>query len=148
MKVIFIKDLKGHGKKNEIKDVKDGFGQNFLIKNGYAIMASDSNFKKINTEQKNIKEQEKIEVEAANKLKQKIEANPIEFKVKTGVEDRVFGTISTKQITTELKNKGFDVEKNKIHVTAPIDSLGIHKVSIELHKQVHATIDVKVVKES
>lgn len=147
MKVIFIKDLKGQGKKGEIKEVKDGYGSNFLIKNGYAVMATSTGLKRLDEENK---EKEALEEELLKKAqfdKQKIEAIKIQFKVKTGDHDRVFGSISSKQIAIELKNKGFEIDKHKINMDNPISSLGSHNVKIELHKQVTAVIKVELVKD-
>ena len=105
MKVIFIKDLKGQGKKGDIKNVKDGYGMNFLIKNGYAVIANEGNVK--HQETLNLKKQleENEKINEANKLKNLIEKQTLKFYVKTGAADKVFGTISSKQIAAELKNK-------------------------------------------
>lgn len=147
MKVIFLKDLKGQGKKGEIKEVKDGYGSNFLIKNGYAVMATSTGLKRLDEENK---EKEALELEMIKKAqsdKAKLETTKIQFKVKTGDHDRVFGSISSKQIALELKNQGFEIDKHKINMDNPISVLGVHNVKIELHKQVVATIKVELVKD-
>lgn len=146
MKVIFVKDLKGQGKKNEIKEVKDGYAA-FLIKNGYAMQANDDNLKAHNRylEKEAIKEEERIA--ECEKIKQKLEKIIVEYKLKTGAGDRVFGSISTKSIAESLKEKGFDIDKKVILLNEPIASLGVHNVSIELHKKVKAILKVKVSKE-
>ena len=96
MKVIFIKDLKGQGKKGDIKNVKDGYGMNFLIKNGYAVIANEGNVK--HQETLNLKKQleENEKINEAKKLKNLIEKQTLKFYVKTGTADKVFGTISSK----------------------------------------------------
>lgn len=148
MQVIFIKDVKGHGKKGEIKEVKDGFGQNFLIKNGYAVKATEGSIKRLDHENIERDTNYKKEVEIANKVKDKLESEKLTFKVKTGDQGKVFGSISNKQIAEELKKMKYDVEKNKITNFEPLSTLGIHNVSIELHKEVKAILKVELIKES
>lgn len=146
MKVIFIKDLKGQGKKEQIKEVKDGYGMNFLIKNGYAIAANDSNIKHLNTQKQREEQEEKEHIEECNKIKEKLEKISINIPVKTGEADKVFGSVSIKQITSELKNKGFDIDKTMVKTKEALTSLGTHLVDIELHKKVIAQIKVNLTK--
>lgn len=147
MKVIFVKDLKGQGKKGEIKNVKDGYGKNFLIKNGYAVMASDSNLKHLETENLKNEIKEKTLIKECEEIKKQIEKLVLKFKVKTGKTDQVFGSVSTKQIVSELKKSDFVVDKKQVLLDSPLTSLGFHYVSIELHKQVIAKLKVELVKE-
>ena len=144
MKVIFIKDLKGQGKKNEVKIVKDGYGQNFLIKNGYAIIANEENIKNHNRQLKIEQQKEDTRIEECKAIKEELSKITLTFKVKTGASDKVFGTVSTKAIAESLKSKGFDIDKKYIMLDSPISSLGFHNVSIELHKQVIATVKINV----
>ena len=148
MKVIFIKDLKGQGKKGEIKTVKDGYGQNFLIKNGYAVIASEGNLKQLQTQNLKKEIQEQTLIKESEELKQKIEKVTLKFKVKTGTMDQVFGSISTKQIVTELKKHGFNIDKKQVILDNPLSCLGFHNVKIELHKKVNAILKVELLKES
>lgn len=146
MKVILIKDVKKQGKKGDIIEVKDGFGA-FLIKNGDAVLATDGSLNRL-SEEKILKEKEEEEkIQKANKIKNELEKIELEFRVKTGEHDRVFGSISTKQIESELKNKGYSIDKKSIKLNNSISSLGIHNVEVELHKKVIATLKVKLVKE-
>ena len=147
MKVIFLTDVKGQGKKNEIKEVKDGFAQNFLIKKGLAIRATDNNIGKVSRKVTEEALEETLLVKDLQDVKKKMEKENIEFKVKTGEQDRVFGSISTKQIKKELNDLGYKVEKQNIKLDHVIDTLGTHNVEIELHKKVIATIKVKVSKK-
>ncbi len=148
MKVIFIKDLKGQGKKGDIKNVKDGYGMNFLIKNGYAVIANEGNVK--HQETLNLKKQleENEKINEANKLKNLIEKQTLKFYVKTGAADKVFGTISSKQIAAELKNKNIIIDKKLIDKDININCLGTHIVKINLHKSVVAELKVELKKES
>lgn len=147
MKVIFIKDVKGQGKKDEIKEVKDGYAMNYLIKNKYAVPYTETSNKRLNDEIKERKIQEEKEIEEANKIKEKLKKEKISFKVKTGKEDRVFGSISSKQIKDELDKLGYKIDKKKIILDTPISSLGHHFVKIELHKKVVAELEIVLNKE-
>ena len=146
MKVIFVKALKGQGKKGEIKEVKDGYGTNFLIKNGYAVLANESNLKHFNTQKNKELLEESLYIKECEKIKEQLEKLKINIKVKVGKEDKVFGSVSTKQIVTELKKLNFDIDKNKIKITTPLSSLGTHVVAIELHKKVIANLKINLIK--
>ena len=144
MKVIFIKDLKGQGKKGEIKEVKDGYAKNFLIKNGYAVQETKESLK-------SLERQNKKEAELDNELrikalenKKKLEKEKISFTVKTGKEDKVFGSISVKQIKEALNS--YDIDKKQIIIDNPITSLGFHNIKINLYKDVVANIKIEVKK--
>lgn len=148
MKIILTQDVKKHGKKGDIIDVKDGFGMNYLVKNKLGILANESGMKKLNTEKRLKEEKEEVLKQEAIKTKNKLEKLKITFKVKTGKEDKVFGTISPKQIEVELKNKNITIDKKKIILDVPISSLGTHIVKIELYKDVIGELKVELIKES
>lgn len=146
MQVIFIKDLKKQAKKGEIKEVKDGYAQNYLIKNGYAVKLTESSlasYEKEKTLERNTIMQKE---EEATKLKQDLEKVVLLFKVKTGEQDKVFGTVSSKQICEELKKKGIEIDKKKINITSPLDALGTYNVKVNLHKKVEGEIKVTLKK--
>lgn len=146
MEVIFIKDLKNQGKKGQIKEVKDGYAENFLIKKGYAVKKTKENVAKLNHElAKKEQEDEKNKLEAL-KLKEELSKVVLEFKVKTGEGDKVFGSVTPKQIKEELEKKGYKIEKNKIDKTMPIASLGFHNVEINLYNDISTTVKVHVIK--
>lgn len=145
MKVIFIKDLKNQGKKGEIKEVKDGYAKNFLIKNGYAVKETIESKKILDRENKKAKEQDEENRKKATELKKELEKKTYKFKVKTGQGDKVFGSISVKQIKEEL-DKNFKIDKKQILITNPIQSLGFHNVEISLYKEIKAQIKIEVIK--
>lgn len=146
MKVIFLKDLKGQGKKDQIKEVKDGYAENFLIKNGYAIKYTARSKEILNNQIEDRNEKEKILIEKCNKIKKEIEKKEYVFVVKTGKEDKVFGSISSKAISDELAKDGYKVDKKKIMIDGSISSLGTHIVKAELHPKVIVDIKIRVTK--
>lgn len=147
MKVIFLKDVKGQGKKGEIKQVKDGYGMNFLIKNGYAVMATKTGVNRLFEENRLQEEEEQERISECMKVKEQIEKLQIKIPVKTGTQDQVFGSVSTKTIASCLKDKGISVDKKEIKLEIPLTSLGCYDVEIKLHKKVSATLKVFLVKE-
>lgn len=146
MEVIFIKDLRGQGKKGQIKNVKDGYAQNFLIKNGYAVVKNTENVKKLEHEKSKKAAEDADNKKQAESLKTKLDKEVLEFKVKTGQGDKVFGSISLKQIKDELTKKGYKIDKSQIDISSSIASLGFHNVSINLYPGIIATIKVHVIK--
>ena len=147
MKVILLKDVKGQGKRHEIIEVKDGYGNNFLIKKGLGVLATEDSIKRLKQDVKTEADNEAKLVSEAKEIKSKIENMTLKFKLKVGSQDKTFGSISPKQISDSLKEKGFNVDKKKIVIDTPIQSLGFHKVKIELHKSVIAEAKIEVVKE-
>lgn len=142
MKVIFIKDVKGQGKKDEIKEVKDGYAMNYLIKNKLAVMYTETSNKRLENEIEKRKEKEAQDIKDATELKNKLSKIKLTFKVKTGDKGKVFGSISSKQIKEELDKLGYSIDKKKIMVDDAITTLGHHFVNIELHKKVIAKLEV------
>ncbi len=146
MKVIFLKDLKNQGKKGEIKIVKDGYAQNFLIKKGYASQLTEKNLGEYQKEKALEEATEQEERKKAKELKEHLDQVVIEIKVKVGANDKVFGSISPKQIKEALDQLGYKIEKRQIEIKTPITSLGFHQVNILLHKDIFGKIKVHVIK--
>lgn len=145
MKIILIKDVKKQGKKGEILEVKDGYG-NFLISNKSAVLATNFSKERLEKENEKKKAEENELILDCEKIKKKLESKKYSFNVKTGAQDKVFGSISSKQIADELKKLGFNIEKRQIKSTTNLDTLGCHEVLIELHKKVIAKIIVELKK--
>ncbi len=142
MKIILLEDVKGKGKKDDIINVSDGYGKNYLLKNKLGVLYTEGSKKVLDKEIKIRQDREDALVSDLTKIKEKLENKNIKFKVKVGKEDRVFGNISTKQISEEIKKLGFNIDKKCIKPDSNIDSLGTHKVLIELHKKVKFYINV------
>lgn len=142
MKIILLEDVKGKGKKDDIINVSDGYGKNYLLKNKLGVLYTEGSKKVLDKEIKIRQDKEDALVSDLTKIKEKLENKNIKFKVKVGKEDRVFGNISTKQISEEIKKIGFNIDKKCIKPDSNIDSLGTHKVLIELHKKVKFYINI------
>ncbi len=146
MKVILLKDVKSQGKKDDIIDVADGYANNYLIKNNLAVPYSKKSKEILDTEIKVRLDEEEQKIAEYNKIKEKLENQELVFKVKTGKNDQVFGTISSKQIAEKLKELGYKIDKKCIKIEVPLVNLGTTNVLIELHKKVKFKIKIVLVK--
>ncbi|GBU11113.1 50S ribosomal protein L9 [Erysipelotrichaceae bacterium] len=146
MRVLFLQDVKGKGKKGEVKEVASGYAQNYLIKNN---LAKEANQKVIKEEaQKEVRKQAKDEeaIENFRILGAQMESIQLEFIVNAGMDGRVFGSVSSKQIASKLlKEKEIKVDRKDILLQNPITVLGTKDVQIALCKEVKTTIKVNVV---
>jgi len=145
MKIILLKDVKKQGRSGDVLNVKDGYGT-FLINKGDAVLATNNSMDRLDRENKEREKQEQELIKKCEETKQKIEKLTLTFKVKTGSNDKVFGSISPKQIVEELKNKGYNIDKKQIKLDTTLDTLGHHFIDIELHKKVIAKLKVELKK--
>lgn len=150
MKVIFLQDVKGKGKKGEVKEVPNGYANNFLLKKGLAKEATSSAVSELKGKKK-AKEKEEAEVlQEAEELKVFLEKdeNAIEIKTKAAEDGRLFGSVTTKQIASAAKKQlGVELDKRKIEMKVAMRSLGTQHLSVKIHPQVTAEITVRVLPE-
>ena len=145
MKVIFLQDVKGKGKKREIKNVADGYAHNFLLKNNFALEATPANMKSLEAQKKKQEREAAEELQEAKLLKYMLEKLTVELSAKSGEGGRLFGSITSKQIADEL-NKAYSIkiDKRKLDLDDSIRSLGVTNVPVKLHHEVTATLKVHV----
>ncbi|GMQ29402.1 50S ribosomal protein L9 [Algoriphagus confluentis] len=147
MDIILKTDIKGLGYKNDLVSVKPGYGRNYLIPQGFAVLATDSN-KKILAE--NIKQAahkaEKIKTEAEN-IAAKLENVTLEIKAKIGDSGKIFGKVTTLQISDALATQGFDIDRKKIAITVPVEGAGDFTADVDLHREVKTKVKFVVVAE-
>lgn len=146
MKVILLQDVRKVGKKDEIQEVSDGYASNYLIKNKLAVPLTKRSKEVLDRRLDEERVEEEKRVESLNKIKKELENKIIEFKVKTGAQDKVFGKVSTKQIALKLKEMGYEIDKKCINLDTDLDTLGIHEVELVLHKKVIFKIRVNLQK--
>jgi large subunit ribosomal protein L9 len=145
MKVILLEDVKTLGKKGEIVNVNDGYARNFILKKNLGVEATGKNLNDLKLQQKNAEKIAKEKLEAAQATAKELENKSITVKIQAGVEGRVFGSISSKEIALEAKRQlNMDIDKKKIVIPDAIKSLGTYNVNIKLHKDVMGTLAVKV----
>ncbi len=147
MEVVLQKDYAGLGKALDVVTVKNGYARNFLIPTGVAVPATRGNKKMVAETKKHSEKREEKKLVEARELAKRIEKVPCTIPVKVGEEDRVFGSVTSQEISEFLKKEGFDIEKRFVEIEEPIKQLGVYNVPIKLHRDVHATLKVWVVKE-
>ena len=146
MKVIFIKDLKKQGRVNDIKEVSDGYATNYLIKNGYAVKYTKGSNERLQNELDIKAREEEKEIEKANKIKEKLNDVCLTFKVKCSNDGKVFGSISSKQISDKLNELGYCIDKRDIKLNETLNTLGIYNVEVAIYKKVKGNIKVELKK--
>lgn len=144
MKVILLKDVKKQGKKDEILEVSDGYAQNFLIKNGYAIKYTSGSKTYLENNLNTRKEEEEKLIDQFKITKKQIEDKEFVFKVKVGKQGKLFGSISSKQIVEKFAESNIIIDKKNINIKSSIDTLGTHIIDINLHKKVIAKAKILV----
>ena len=145
MKVILLQDVKSLGKKGQMVEVNNGYASNYIIPKKLGVEATSKNVNDLKLQKAN---QDKLAAEQlaqAKDLAASIAEKSIDLQMKVGEGGKAFGTISTKEIATAVKDQlGYDIDKKKISVDEPIKTLGTHVVKIKLHPKVTAQLKVKV----
>lgn len=148
MKVIFQQDVKGKGKKGEVKEVAEGYARNFLLPRGLAVEASTGNINALKDQKQRESKQKQVELEQSRQLARELEELDIIIRTKAGDGGRLFGSVTSKQISQQLKKEhGLQVDKKKIKLDDPIRTLGVTKVPVKLHPKVTATLSVQVLEQ-
>lgn len=145
MKVILLEDVKSLGKKGEIVNVNDGYARNYILPKKLGLEANGKNLNDLKLQKKNDEKIAKEKLEAAQAMAADLAEKSITVKIQAGVEGKVFGSISSKEIALEAKKQlGIELDKKKIVIPDAIKSLGTYNVNIKLHKDVTGTLSVKV----
>lgn len=147
MEIILREDIKGLGYKNDIVAVKAGYGRNYLIPQGMAILANTSNKKMIQENVRQAAHKAEKALKDAQAMAEKMGEIVVEIKTKAGESGKIFGAITALQIADALSSKGFDFDRKKIILSKNIKEVGEHSAVIDLHKEVHHEITLNVVAE-
>lgn len=147
MEVILKQDIKGLGYKYDVVKVKPGYGRNYLIPEGLAMVANKASLKERaeNVKQATFK-QEKLKNDAVA-LGENLKSLTLSLGAKVGENGRIFGAITTLQVADALKNKGFEVDRRRLEIKADIKELGTYTVEADLHREVKAEFSIEVVAE-
>ena len=148
MEVILREDIQGLGYKNDTVAVKPGYGRNFLIPRGMAIIASKPNRKRIDEEIRQASHKAEKAIKDATAISEKIGDLAIEITTKAGESGKIFGAITPIQVSEALAAKGFEIDRKKITFETKIKELGDYTAVIDLHKEVHHKIAIKVIAEN
>ncbi len=145
IKVILKENIKGVGKKDEIVEVKDGYANNFLLNQNKAILATPENINKLKARNEKIQKHHDRDVKNAKELKEVLATKEIVLKVKAGENNKVFGSISAKEIVQAIKDQlNIDIDKKKVSADSKVKEIGVHNVELKLHSEVKANLKVRV----
>ena len=148
MEIILIQDVDNLGGKNELVKVKNGYARNFLIPRGLAIEANPSNRKQLDERLKVVKKKEDQMLAQINSVIAKLTESPLKVGAKTGTSGKIFGSITPLQISRAIRDqKGYEIDRRKIHITDEVKELGSYKASIDFGNAQHAEVAFEVVAE-
>lgn len=146
MKVVLLKDLKGKGKRGDVINVNDGYAQNYLVPNGYAIVGTSMALNEAKqAKDANAFHQEKARLKALE-LSKELKDKKVTIKVKSGANGKIFGSVTNKEISAELSKMGYEIDKKKIEIEQ-IKTLGEYKVKLRLFTNITGEMTVVVVGE-
>ncbi len=145
MQVILKEDVHNLGKAGELVKVKPGYGRNYLIPQGKAVIATASNVKQIEHEKKLIAAKQAQQSKDAQAMVDRLAAVEVQIERQAGEEDKLFGSVTSRDIEAALKDKGITVDHKKIHLPEPIKTIGYHTIDIKLATHVTGKIKVVVV---
>lgn len=146
MKIILLQDVKSLGKKGEIVNVSDGYARNMILPKKLGVEANSKNMNDLKLQNQHAEKVAQENLEAAKKLAEEIATKQVQVKIKTGEGGKIFGSVSTKEISAAAKEQlDLELDKKKMQLPDGLKSLGVHEVPIKLHPKVTATLKVKVV---
>ena len=148
MKVILLEELQGKGGEGDVVEVARGFANNYLLRKGIAVKATEGNLKQLEQRRKNIAKREEVRVANAEELKAKLESQKLDIKAKVGDEGILFGSVTAQMIVDAIKESfDLDVDRRRVDVRQSIKVVGEHEVEVSLYREIKATLKLNVVDE-
>ena len=145
MKVILLKELKGKGGEGDVIDVAPGFANNYLLTQGYAILATKGNLKQLEQRKHNIAKREEKRIADAEALKSQLEGIKVKVDVQVGEEGQLFGSVTATMIADAIKAAtDVEIDKRRIELNRPIKTAGIHDVTISLYREIKTAVKLQV----
>ena len=148
MKVILVQSIENLGDAGDVITVKSGYGRNYLIPNGFAISANKKSIISIQKEIESKELKEAKTVKGLTLLFEKLNKEVLKFELKSGEDDKLFGSVTTQMISDELHNKGYSIDKKDIFMDESIKSTGNHYVTIHLGEELDPKVKIKVKSET
>ena len=149
MKVILLEDVKSLGKKGDIVNVNDGYARNCIFKKNLGLEANNKNLNDLKLQKKRDEKVAKENLEAAKELAAQLEKGKVTLTIKVGEGGKVFGSVSSKEITQAVKEQlSLEIDKKKIQLKEQIKTLGVHEVPVKVHPDVTAKLKVEVKEEA
>jgi large subunit ribosomal protein L9 len=148
MKVILTKDLENLGRAGALVDVKTGYGRNYLLPRNLAVLATAKNIRQLDHQKSGILARASKEKQNMTAMAQRLSAIEVKFSRKVGEQNKLFGSVTSKDVHEQLTAQGYQVERRQVHLPEPLKDLGTHEVEVKLHAEVTAKLRVTVVAEA
>ena len=148
MQVILLKDVDNLGTEGEVVGVKNGYGRNYLIPQGLAVMATAGSIRAREEEQRQTARKTAQKKKDAERVARELESTEVVIAVRTGEENRIFGTVTPQQLAVELTSRGFEVDRRKIEFVEDIRVIGVYTAKVKVHPEVTANVKVQVIPSS
>ena len=147
MKVILTKDMDNLGKAGSLVEVKTGYGRNYLLPRQLAVLATAKNIRQLDHQKAGILARAAKEKTNMTQMAQKLSAIEVKFTRKAGAENKLFGSVTSKDIHEQLVAQGYEVDRRQIHLPEPLKEVGTHEVAVKLHSEVTAKLKVTIAAE-
>ena len=148
MDIILIQDVDNLGAKNEMVKVKNGYARNLLIPRGFAVEANPSNRKQLDERLKVAKKKEAAMLAQINSVIAKLQESPLKIGAKTGTSGKIFGSITSLQISRAIRDqKGYEIDRKKIHIAEEVKEIGTYKATIDFGNGQHSEVEFEVIGE-
>jgi len=148
MKVILTKDLDNLGRAGALVDVKPGYGRNYLLPRNLAVLATAKNIRQLEHEKAGILARASKEKQNMTAMAQKLSAIEVKLARKVGEQNKLFGSVTSKDIHEQLASQGFQIERKQVHLPEPLKEVGTHEVEVKLHPEVTAKLKVTIAPET
>jgi len=148
MKVILTKDMDNLGNAGALVEVKTGYGRNYLLPRQLAVLATAKNIRPLEHQKSAILARASKEKQNRTQMAQKLSAIEVKFTRKTGAENKLFGSVTNKDIHEQLAAQGYQIERKQIHLPEPLKEVGTHEVQVKLHSDVTAKLRVTIASEA
>lgn len=144
MKILLLADVKGQGKKGEVINVSDGYANNFLLKKGLGTVATADKINAVEIHNKAVEKQKAAERQKAQDDANRLKGQTVKITATTGAQDKMYGSITNKEIADELNKMGFAVDKKQVVLKSPIKAKGSYPVTVKMYSEISTTITVVV----
>ena len=148
MKVILTKDLDNLGKAGSLVEVKTGYGRNYLLPRNMAVLATDKNVRRLEHDKAGILARASKHKTNMDAMAKKLSSVELKFSRKVGAENKLFGSVTSKDVYEAIAQQGYEVDRKQVHLTEPLKELGTHEVAVKLHPDVVAKVKVTIAGEA
>jgi large subunit ribosomal protein L9 len=148
MKVILTQEIPNLGKPGTLVTVKPGYGRNYLLPRNLAVLATDKNVRRLEHDKSGILARSAKEKSNMSAMAKKLEAIEVKFNRKVGDQNKLFGSVTSKDVHEQLVSQGYQIERRQVHVPEPLKELGTHEVEVKLHPEVSAKLKVTIAAEA